>query len=56
MAQGRPTLDRKAAEQININVLKRLDPQVDEVGTRKYFFLMGPDFQNRGPCLKTFLP
>lgn len=31
MAQARPTLDRKAAEQININVLKRLDPQVEEL-------------------------
>jgi hypothetical protein len=38
MAQGRPTLDRKAAEQININVLKRLDPQVEDVSL--YFFLL----------------
>lgn len=31
MAQAKPTLDRKAAEQINLNVLKRLDPQVEEL-------------------------
>jgi hypothetical protein len=31
MAASKPVLDRKAAEQINLNVLKRLDPDVNEV-------------------------
>lgn len=31
MAQTKPILDRKAAETINLNVLKRLDPSVEEV-------------------------
>ncbi len=35
MTQAKPTLDRKAAEQINLNVLKRLDPAIEEVSTIK---------------------
>ncbi|KAL4439688.1 hypothetical protein ABPG75_002689 [Micractinium tetrahymenae] len=31
MASGRPVIDQKAAEQMNLNVLRRIDPQVDEL-------------------------
>lgn len=31
MAQYKPVLDKKAAEAMNLTVLRRLDPAVDEV-------------------------
>lgn len=31
MEQAKPVLDRKAAEQMNLNVIKRIDPDVEEV-------------------------
>lgn len=30
--QPKPVLDRKAAEQLNLSVLKRMDPDTEEVG------------------------
>lgn len=31
MASGRPVIDQKAAEQMNLNVLRRIDPHVEEL-------------------------
>lgn len=31
MAQYKPTVDKKAAEQMNLTVLRRIDPAVEEV-------------------------
>lgn len=31
MEAVKPTLDRKAADQMNLNVLKRMDPDIEEV-------------------------
>lgn len=31
MASARPVIDAKAAEQMNLNVLRRIDPQIEEV-------------------------
>lgn len=32
MAHQKPVIDQRAAEQMNLNVLKRIDPQIEEVG------------------------
>lgn len=32
MAHHKPVIDQRAAEQMNLNVLKRIDPQIEEVG------------------------
>jgi hypothetical protein len=32
MAPPKPVIDQRAAEQMNLNVLKRIDPQIEEVG------------------------
>ena len=32
MATAKPEIDKVAAEKINLSVLKRLDPSVEEVG------------------------
>lgn len=31
MAPHKPVIDQRAAEQMNLNVLKRMDPQIEEV-------------------------
>lgn len=31
MAHHKPVIDQRAAEQMNLNVLKRIDPQIEEV-------------------------
>lgn len=31
MAHHKPVIDQRAAEQMNLNVLKRMDPQIEEV-------------------------
>ena len=43
MSPPKPVIDQRAAEQMNLNVLKRIDPQIEEVGASRMWSAAPPE-------------